>query len=84
MPKVTITYADHLDLEESVMNVSEKESICPGNLANVTKKSKEHQKRLAQIISPMEVIEECSIENSQSLVEPISHPTGTPDTSNFS
>ena len=25
LPKVTITYADHLDLEESVMNVSEKE-----------------------------------------------------------
>ena len=93
LPKVTITYADHLDLEESVMNVSEKENtfLANGleshpkqNGGGSTKKSKEYQKRLAQIISPMEVIEECSIENSQSVVEPISHQTGTPVTSNFS
>ena len=93
LPKVTITYADHLDLEESVMNVSEKENTVLANGleshpkqngGGSTKKSKEYQKRLAQIISPMEVIEECSIENSQSVVEPISHQTGTPVTSNFS
>ena len=93
LPKVTITYADHLDLEESVMNVSEKENTTvlanslesnPKQNGGSTKKSKEHQKRLAQIISPMEVIEECSIENSQSGLEPISHQTGTPVTSHFS
>ena len=112
LPKVTITYADHLDLEESVMNVSEKELPSSRVLANAVNSSQEQgqsgrkaaskqcngtssqakkankgfstaERRLAHIISPMEVIEECSIENSQT-DEPTSHQTPLTSHSNKS
>ena len=104
LPKVTITYADHLDLEESVMNVSEKELPTSRVLANAVNSSQEKaskqcngtsqakkankgfstaERRLAHIISPMEVIEECSIENSQT-EEPTSHQTPLTSHSNKS
>ena len=106
-PKVTITYADHLDLEESVMNVS---SSCGGGggfckesgfgvdeynaeLSSASpprpslpksgkyKNDAKHNSTTKKSFSPMEAIEECSVENSQSCSYEISQPHQYPTSS---
>jgi len=119
-PKVTITYADHLDLEESVMNVSStcKEIVTlngghAGELGGLNadssssplqrstptvasqspksqnqKKYKNDAKHATKkSFSPMEAIEECSVENSQSgsyeISQPHQYPTSSSNKSSY-
>ena len=67
-PKLTVTYADQLDLEESVLNVSsvanesDVSEYCSSQAEHQRKPSKKDVKK--KVFCPLEVIEECSVENS--------------------
>lgn len=71
VPKVTITYADRVDLEESITSPNGPENIPSTKIDTnvVIKKKNGFKNKFSGAFSPMEPIEECSMEISSTSAE---------------
>lgn len=68
---MTITYADHVDLEESIVSPNGPENIPSTKIDTnvVIKKKNGFKNKFSGAFSPMEPIEECSMEISSTSAE---------------
>lgn len=66
VPRVSVTYADDLDLQESILNLESDQIIENNENKKLGKKSKKRKNKVNVTKKPLEVIEECSVECSSS------------------